>query len=153
MTDAQARLARLRRALLALLLFSLSGIAVELVLLEHFGDAWQFAPFVIVVVSLLSLMWHALRPGTTSLLSLRVAMVLSILSGVAGIYLHYRGNVEFELESSPAQGGFELFKNALMGATPALAPGTMTLLGVLGLLYAMTTEDSRDSAEPPRKTP
>lgn len=153
MTDAGARLSRLRRALLALLLFSLPGIAVDLLLLEHFGDAGKFAPFVIIAMSLIALGWHALRPGRTSLRYLRATMALSIVSGALGVYLHYRGNVEFELESSPAQGGFELFRNALMGATPALAPGTMTLLGVLGLIYAMTTEVSRDSAEPPRKTP
>jgi hypothetical protein len=32
--------------------------------------------------------------------------------------------------------GFELFRDAMMGATPALAPGSMTQLGLLGLIYA-----------------
>jgi hypothetical protein len=43
--------------------------------------------------------------------------------------------VEFELEMYPGLSGLELFREAMKGATPALAPGTMTILGLLGLAY------------------
>ena len=52
-----------------------------------------------------------------------------------GVILHYRGNAEFELEMTPALGGLALMKAAILGATPLLAPGTMSLLGIIGLLY------------------
>ena len=60
-------------------------------------------------------------------------MAAFVIAGVAGVILHYRGNAEFELEMHPAVRGFDLFRDAMMGATPALAPGTMAQLGLLGL--------------------
>jgi hypothetical protein len=64
-------------------------------------------------------------------------MVLSMVSGAAGSLLHYRGNVEFEIESMPGLTSFALFKQSMTGATPALAPGTMVLIGALGLLFTL----------------
>jgi hypothetical protein len=63
-------------------------------------------------------------------------MTLSVVSGLLGVFLHYRGNVEFELEHNPRATGWALFREAMMGATPALAPGVMVQIGLLGLLYA-----------------
>lgn len=146
MTDDASRLARVRRLLLLLMLASLPGIALELLLLEHFDDPWQFTPYVIITLSLIALVWHALRPGKSSFRFLRVTMALSVLSGALGIVLHIKGNIEFELEMTPGATGFPLFKEAMMGATPALAPGTMMLLGVLGLLYSVLAEPSREPA-------
>ena len=63
-------------------------------------------------------------------------MCLVLASGIVGVVLHYRGNADFELEMRANIRGVELIWNALTGATPALAPGTMILLGLLGLLYS-----------------
>ena len=60
-------------------------------------------------------------------------MVLFVLSGFTGQWLHYQGNVEFELEMYPSRQGLELVWEALGGAYPSLAPGTMILFGLLGL--------------------
>ena len=60
----------------------------------------------------------------------------TLSSGVLGLYLHYRGNVEFELEMYSSLRGFELFWEALKGATPALAPAAMAHLGLVGLAYS-----------------
>ena len=38
-------------------------------------------------------------------------------------------------QGGPFSGGVQLVWEALRGATPALAPGTMILLGLMGLLY------------------
>jgi hypothetical protein len=54
---------------------------------------------------------------------------------LVGLYLHYRGNVEFALERDPSLSGARLLWKALRGATPALAPGALSQLGLLGLLY------------------
>ena len=35
----------------------------------------------------------------------------------------------------PAMGGLELVQKTLTGATPVLAPGSMTLLGLIGLTH------------------
>jgi hypothetical protein len=83
----------------------------------------------------------AVRPSAIGVRLFQITMLAFIVSGIAGIVLHYQGNVEFELELDPEAAGFGLFWEAMKGATPALAPGTMVLLGGLGLICA-----SRDPA-------
>lgn len=139
----EQRLATLRRALALTLAAAMLGIAVELLLLEHVADAWQFAPFTAMALALGALGWSELRRSAASLRAVMVTSVLMGLAGPIGVYLHYRGNVEFELEMTPGASGFALFREAMMGATPALAPGTMTLLGILGILYAYAAGATR----------
>jgi hypothetical protein len=69
----------------------------------------------------------------------QLTMVAFILSGAVGVGLHYQGNVEFERELAPDASGLPLVWEALKGATPALAPGTMMLLGAVGLTAAPRT--------------
>ena len=59
--------------------------------------------------------------------------------GLLGLYLHLRGNAEFERELHPAAAGWTLWWDALRGATPALAPGALAQLGLVGLAYAWPT--------------
>lgn len=125
----------LRKLLLVTLIVSLVGTLVELLLLEHFDDAWQWTPIALLTASLLTLGWHGLERGATSLNVLRGLMVLCMVSGLVGLLLHYKGNVEFELEMYPDLSGWKLFKDAMMGATPALAPGAMMQLGLVGLAW------------------
>ena len=61
-------------------------------------------------------------------------MAMYVGSGALGMYFHLKANVEFELELHPTVRGMELVIESLTGAMPALAPGTMTQLGLLGLL-------------------
>jgi cation transport ATPase len=127
---------RLRRAVTGLLAMALVGTGAELLLLEHYEDAWQFVPLVLIALGLLAMGWRAVRPGRASLRAFRVVMVLMVASGALGLFLHYRGNTEFELERDPGLAGFALFREAMTGATPALAPGAMMLFGLLGLVSA-----------------
>lgn len=125
----------LRTLLLLTLVVSIVGTLAELLLLEHFEDAWQWAPIALLGAALLTLAWHALERGPTSLNVLRGLMVLSMASGLVGLLLHYRGNAEFELEMYPDLAGWKLFKDSMMGATPALAPGAMLQIGLVGLAW------------------
>jgi hypothetical protein len=131
-----AVLSFIRRILLVTLLLSLVGTVSELLLLEHFEDYWQWTPIALVGATFLVLGWYALDRGRRSLNVFRVLMVLFLVSGVVGIFLHYRGNVEFELEMYPDLKGWKLFKDTMMGATPALAPGSMMQIGLVGLAWA-----------------
>lgn len=124
---------RLRRAVTGLLAMALAGTGVELLLLEHYEDAWQLVPLALIALGLIVTGWRVLRPGAASLRTFRTVMVLMVASGALGLFLHYRGNSEFELERDPALGGSALFRKAMTGATPALAPGAMILFGLLGL--------------------
>jgi hypothetical protein len=125
-----------RRVLTALFLFGSVGTAAELILLEHFEDVWQYAPLLLIGMGCAVLAALALRPSAIGVRVFQVTMFAFIASGIAGIVLHYQGNVEFELELQPDASGFGLFWEAMKGATPALAPGTMVLLGALGLICA-----------------
>jgi hypothetical protein len=113
----------------------MSGTLLELILLEHTESWWQWLPLVLLGTGLLAACVAALRANRRTLTLLRLVMSLCILAGLVGLYLHYQGNVEFELEMSPALNGWDLVKAALMGATPALAPGSMTQLGLLGWAF------------------
>ena len=127
--------APLRKLLLFTLIVSVVGTLIELLLLEHFEDAWQWAPIALLGASLLTLVGYALERGPKSLTVLRGLMVLCMVSGLLGLILHFRGNVEFELEMYPDLAGWKLFKDAMMGATPALAPGAMLQIGLVGLAW------------------
>ncbi len=126
----------LRRGILLILLFGSAGTFVELLLIGHFEDWWQLLPLVLLgAVALLgTIAWRV--PGRRVLAWWRALMVACVLSGVEGNWLHYSGNVEFEREMYPDRAGMELFRESMAGATPVLAPGTMTVIGLLGLVFA-----------------
>jgi hypothetical protein len=128
-----ATLARLRAGLLGMLGFGILGTGLELLLIPHTEDAWQIVPLALFGIALGVMLWHAVAPRRASVRALQAVMVAFLASGGLGLWFHYTGNVEFELEMHAGAEGWELFKAALAGATPALAPGTMILLGLLGL--------------------
>lgn len=128
-------LAALRRVILALFYLSIPVLAGELLLLEHTESLLQLVPFLGLGAGALVVGWLWLRPGRAALLVTRLAMIALMVVGVVGLYLHYRANVEFELEMRPDLSGWALFSEAIRGAMPALAPGLMGQLGLLGLAY------------------
>jgi hypothetical protein len=128
-------LKRVRLWLLAVLVISILGTGIELLLLEHIEGFWQKAPLVMLAVGVVLGLAAGAQPNPMTLRLLQLLMLVFVIAGVWGTWLHYTGNVEFELEMSPAMKGWELFRAAMMGATPALAPGTMSQLGLIGLLY------------------
>lgn len=134
--------------MLALLLFGLAGLAVELVLLEHYGTAWKWAPLVLLVVALIATAAVAWRPGRATLAAFRAVMTLCVVTGALGVYLHYRGNVEFEQERDARLRGLALFWAAIRGATPSLAPGALAQLGLLGLALAYRHPAGRAASSP-----
>ena len=111
------------------------GLAAELLLIGHVEDPWQLLPLVLIVAGLVTLGWDALRPNGWTLRLFGVTAVLLIAGGLLGLALHYQSNVEFELEMYPDRQGFALVREALSGAIPALAPGALIQLGLVGLAY------------------
>jgi hypothetical protein len=129
-------LALLRRFVLALLALGLVGTTVELALLDHVESAPQFLPFIAIALSAAAIVWHLASPRGVTVRAIQIAMVLMIITGLTGLVLHYRGNLEFQVDIDPAQSGWELFKKVVRAkAPPALAPGSMAQLGLLGLAY------------------
>lgn len=144
--EAESTLSAMRRALFWMLALGLVGVGLELVLLGHYDGAWQWAPLVLIAVGVAVVVWHLASRRRAGLRPLRWLMWVFALSGIVGTWLHYRGNVEFELEMYPDLSGFALFREAMTGATPSLAPGTMILLAAIGLLYSFRHPNANHSS-------
>jgi hypothetical protein len=133
-------LATLRTLLLAILLFGMIGTGMELILTGHDEDLWQWIPIVLLGLAVLTTVGvlvtgNRQAPGITRWF--RTVMVLLILSGALGSVLHYQANREFKLEMDPSLSGLALFSSVIRAkAPPSLAPGTMVLLGLVGLASA-----------------
>lgn len=124
----------IRRLLLALVLVGGAGLGAELLLLEHTESATQWLPLLVIAATFVSAVILLTRPSRRTLRLFQAVMGLAVLIGALGVYLHFDGNTEFELEMDPAVRGLGLVWSALHGATPALAPGALVQLGLLGLI-------------------
>jgi hypothetical protein len=130
MTDAA------RRILLAILIIGIAGLSLELWLLAHVEDAYQLIPLVLNGAGLLMAALVATRPSAGTIRLFQSMMLLMIASGVLGVWLHYQATTEFQLEMDPSLTGWALFRKAIVAkAPPALAPGAMIQLGLVGLAY------------------
>lgn len=125
----------LRQTLLILVLVGNVGLVAELLLLGHTESFNQWIPLIVLVIGIVSALVVMFRPGYRAIRLFQWVMASFLMAGILGLYLHYRGNVEFALERYPDASGFELMWKALRGATPTLAPGALAQLGLLGLVY------------------
>lgn len=125
----------IRTVLLGILLFGMTGILAELLLLEHTDGYWQIVPILLLATGIIVAAAHAFnRQHSPTIRVLQGLMAVFVVSGAVGTILHFTGNIEFERELKPTLNGFALLREAAMGATPALAPGAMVQLGLIGLL-------------------
>src|SRR5690606_22296838 len=109
---------------------------LELALLEHYESFWQATPLVALGAAWVAALAMARRPGPASIRVFRIVMAVLVITGAAGVFLHYDENVTFERELRPGAGGLDLVWSALRGAAPILAPGALVQLGLLGLILA-----------------
>ena len=112
-----------------------AGTLLELLLIGHDEMAAQFAPLLLLGLGLVVGVASLIVPRPVTIRALRLLMVLFVGSGIVGVGLHYWGNQEFELEMHPSSSGVNLIAETLTGATPVMAPGSMALLGVVGLAF------------------
>ena len=125
----------LRSLVFVVILIGIIGLCAELLLLEHIETFTQWIPLLVLAAGLASSIWLVLRPSRPALRTFQTMMAAFVLAGIAGVYFHYAGNVEFALERDSDLTGLSLVWKALRGATPALAPGALAQLGLLGLAY------------------
>ena len=129
-------LAAIRRLLLGALAIGVLGTTGELILLRHIDKPAQWIPLVFLGAALPVLIWHVAAPSAASIRVLQGLMLGFIALGVIGVGFHYDGNVEFERELHPDERGWTFIRKTVAGATPVLAPGSMVLLGLVGLAHA-----------------
>lgn len=125
-----------RRLLLALVLFGTGGLILELLLLEHYESVWQWVPLGVLGAGFVGGVAVALGPTARCVRAFQALMALFVATGLLGLVLHYRGNAAFEREMDRSARGLGLVWSSLRGATPALAPGALIQLGLLGLILA-----------------
>ena len=130
-------LARIRTWLLGLLVLQLVGLLTELLLLEHYEDLLQWIPLAAIAITLMLIAWHVVRPHVINVRTMQAVMAAFVLIGMMGIGLHLLGAAEFQMEIDPSQSPWTVLHKALRAqAPPALAPGVMVQMGLLGLVYS-----------------
>jgi len=125
----------LRQLVLALVFIGIVGLEIELALLRHADSFSQLIPHIVLLIGLLAAVTVYLRPSGATLRAFQAIMWLFVVIGVLGVFFHLKGNVEFATERDPSLSGLRLIWKVLRGATPALAPGALSQLGLLGLIY------------------
>ena len=139
-----------------LFLIGVGGIFVELLLLGHYEELDQLIPLALAGLATISLLLAALRPAPATLRAFQTIMVMCVISGFVGTWLHYRATTEFQLEMDPSLRGLALFRKAIVAkAPPALAPGAMIQLGLIGLAYTFNHPAFRRGGprHPPEEKP
>lgn len=129
----------LRRLRLFLLVFSillLGGALVELLMVEHTGDAVQLIPFALCGLGVAAVLAALLKPRRATFQALRVCMLLVVCGSLYGVYSHVENNYEFQREVHPNASASELMWGALAGANPLLAPGILAVAAMLALAAA-----------------
>jgi hypothetical protein len=143
-----------RTLLLGIFLVGVAGIAAELWLLGHYEDLDQAIPLGLAVAGAVAVLVGAFRPSAVSIRLLQAVMVLFVVSGVVGVWFHFQATTEFQLEMDPSLRGWALFRKAIVAkAPPALAPGAMIQLGLIGLAYTFRHPAFRNggSVDPPKE--
>ena len=126
-------LGRLRRFLLALSILLFCGTVVELLLVNHKEDFVQLIPFGLCGIGVITALVVLLRPKRTTVLALRVSMILVVCGSFFGIYEHLTNNIAFQREIKPNAPMADVLMSAIAGGNPLLAPGTLAIAAVLAL--------------------
>jgi hypothetical protein len=131
--NAEGTLLRLRQFLIIISAGVFVMTVAELTFLAHWSETIQYLPFVLSGLGLVTLVLAYFRPTRSTLLILRWAMILIAACSLIGFYEHMENNYEFQKEIQPSSTMQELILATLEGANPVLAPGILTLGGVIGL--------------------
>ena len=125
-----------RRILLTILVLGIAGISLELWLMAHTEDVYQQIPLWLAAAGIVTAIAVAVRPSIAAVRFFQSVMVLFLVSGVVGMVLHFQVNIEFQKEMDAALSGLALYQKAILAKSPpALAPGAMIQLGLIGLAY------------------
>ncbi len=144
LTKPDSKISRLISLLMGL---TMIGTLLELLFIEHHESWSQSIPVVLIGLSGISFLilffWQSVWIKRTFL----ILMAACFFSGFLGIYFHLLANYEFELEIHPNQSGWPLFKEMLSGALPALAPGSMIGIAIMGYIFYLLNNLKQQSNE------
>ena len=131
------RLSTISGVILAVLILGMAGLLAELALIAHYEDVTQWIPIALLGAGLLVVAADFVLARSWTQLLIQLTMVLVIAAGILGVYFHYSGSREFQLEMDSQMRGATLMWHVLRAKSPpTLAPGSMIQIGILGLGYA-----------------
>ncbi len=96
------RLSTITKVILAVLTFGMAGLLAELALIAHYEDATQWIPLALLAVGLVVVAADVAFSSRWTQLVIQMTMVLMIAAGVLGVYFHFNGSREFQVEMDPA---------------------------------------------------
>ena len=135
--DASSAERAVRRILMATLLLGMTGIVADLLLLNHIEDRTQLIPLAALALTFFALLAHAMVRSATTVRLVQFFMIVLLICGGLGVYLHFQGNAEFQRDIEPSISGSDLFwKSMRAKAPPALAPLAFVQLGLVGLAWS-----------------
>jgi len=126
-------LSRLRRFLLVFPVLLFGGAVTELYLVNHFKQTLQIIPFGLAALGTVAALAALVRPRRATLRLLQASMTLVILGTLLGIFLHVKGNYDFQREIDPEAPAADLWRGAIRGDNPLLAPGVLSVAAILAL--------------------
>ena len=133
-THESAVLSSIRTLLFFTFIAGLFGTGGELLLMSH-TEVFQLIPLILIGCCAVTSGLYGVIRDKVSLKIFRASLILLIAGGITGLYFHFKGNLEFEQEINPAVIGFALYWKAIQGISPpSLAPCSLSLLGMVGLL-------------------
>ncbi len=137
---------RMRLKILALLVLGSLGLGAELVLMEH-DEGWRQAlPLWALGAAVVALVGYAFAGRGMACNVMRCAMLGLIICGLAGVYLHYVSNEEFQRELNPSLRGWGLMLATMRShSPPSLAPAALLLLGAIGWVAIDKSADRGDA--------
>ncbi|NOT44967.1 MAG: hypothetical protein HOP14_10240 [Acidobacteria bacterium] len=147
MPQAPSRLGVVRRLLAVPLMVGTTGLIAELLLIGHIDTRWQRVPLVLLVAALAVVALHVVRPRRAVRRLLQAVMLACLSSGTIGIGLHYSANEREVMVADPRVEGWERVTRSARGTMPALAPGSLSLLGLVGLIYGWAAAEEERLAD------
>ena len=130
--DSEKILAQLRRFLLIISAGIFVMTVSELFFLAHWNVTIQFLPFALCALGLVAMALAYFRPSRRTIRFTQWSMIFITICSFIGFYEHMSSNFWFWLDIQPNATTWELVKATFTGGTPILAPGILTLGGVIG---------------------
>lgn len=125
-------LAQLRQFLLIISAGIFFMTVAELFFLEHWSFTIQFLPFTLCVLGIVTAALAYFRPSNGIIRFTQWSMIIITVCSLIGFYEHMAGNYTFWQEVQPGATTWELVVETFKGGIPILAPGILTIGGVIG---------------------
>lgn len=123
---------RIRIFLLWFSIFLFAGTLFELLFLHHTREL-QVVPFFLIPLGILLAVWILAKPSSRVVKIVRIGMIIVMLGGIFGMFVHVFGNLEGVIEGGQSATFSEIMQMSFGGRNPLLAPGTLAIAAIVAL--------------------